>query len=257
MLEIQLPLFPPELTLINKQISFQKRDARIYYFHGLFPLFFHDEKDLKTFRFITSQLVVSGRVKGIEVSKAFGVSYISVKRNVKLLRKEGPEGFFKKLKVRSAHVLIEEVLERAQKLLDKGHNPSEVARRLDLKADTVRKAVRHGRLRKKGKEKKAKEGQTKSERAVIDGQAEMGIACTRKEERVQAALGELAEAEPVFETNKDVKSAGVLLALPSLLLNGLLKQCSEFFSLPKGYYGLQPLLMILAFVAYVTVMPGN
>ena len=35
----------------------------------------------------------------------------------------------------------------------------------------------------------------------------MGIACTRKEERVQAALGELAEAEPVFETNKDVKSA--------------------------------------------------
>jgi hypothetical protein len=59
---------------------------------------------------------------------------------------------------------------------------------------------------------------TKSERAIIDVQAEMGIGCTRKEERVQAALGELAEVEPVFETNKDVKSAGVLLALPSLLL---------------------------------------
>jgi hypothetical protein len=81
----------------------------------------------------------------------------------------------------------------------------------------------------------------------------MGIACTRKEERVQAALGGLAEAEPVFETNKDVKSAGVLLALPSLLLNGLLKQCNQFFSLPKGYYGLQSLLMILAFVAILRI----
>ena len=81
----------------------------------------------------------------------------------------------------------------------------------------------------------------------------MGIACTRKEERVQAALGELAEAEPVFEINKDVKSAGVLLALPALLLNGLLKQSSQFFSLPKGYYGLQSLLMILAFVAILRI----
>jgi len=35
MLKMQLPLFPPELTFINKQISFQKRDGRIYYFHGL------------------------------------------------------------------------------------------------------------------------------------------------------------------------------------------------------------------------------
>ena len=81
----------------------------------------------------------------------------------------------------------------------------------------------------------------------------MGIACTRKEERVQAALGELAEAEPVFEINKDVKSAGVLLALPALLLNGLLKQSSQFFSLPKGYYGLQSLLMTLAFVAILRI----
>jgi predicted transcriptional regulator len=159
MLKIQLPLFPPELTFVNKQISFQKRDGRIYYFHGLFPLFSHEESDLKSFRFITSQLVVSGNVKQIEIANAFGVSYISVKRNVKRLREEGGEGFFKKAKDRSPHVLTDEVVEKIQEFLDAGNTPSEVAKKLDLKANTIRKAIQAGRLRKK-KQKTTMEQQT-------------------------------------------------------------------------------------------------
>lgn len=258
MLKIQLPLFPPELTFINNQVSFQKREGRIYYFHGLFPLFSHEEKDLHSFRFITSQLVVSGRVKEIEVAKAFGVSYISVKRSVKRLREEGPKGFYKKAKARSPHVLTGEVLEKAQKLLDQGHKPVEIAKELDLKANTVRKAVQAGRLHVKAQDNQTTEEQrpqpqTKSKRAVLDSQAGMGIGCTRQDERVAAAFGELAKAEPVFQENVDVKSAGVLLALPSLLLNGLLKNCDKFFSIPKGSYGLQSLLIILAFVAILRI----
>lgn len=258
MLKIQLPLFPPELTFINNQVSFQKKEGKIYYFHGLFPLFSHEEKDLHSFRFITSQLVVSGRVKEIEVAKAFGVSYISVKRSVKRLREEGLNGFYKKAKARSAHVLTREVLEKAQKLLDQGDKPVEVAKKLDLKANTVRKAVQAGQLRARVQDNQAPEeqkpkAQTKSARAVLDSQAGMGMGCTRQEDRVQAAFGELAEANPVFKENVDVKSAGVLLALPSLLLNGLLKNCDQFFSIPKGYYGLQSLLIILAFVAILRI----
>jgi transposase len=151
MLKMQLPLFPPELTFINRQISFQKRDGKIYYFHGLFPLFSHKESDLKSFRLITSELVVSGNVKQIEIAKAFGVTYISVKRSVKLLRKEGPEGFFKKeeAKDRTPHVLTDEVVEKVQGYLDKGYSSSEIAGKLNLKANTIRKAIQAGRLRKK------------------------------------------------------------------------------------------------------------
>jgi hypothetical protein len=156
MLKIQLPLFPPELTFVNKEISYQKKDGQVYYFHGFFPLFFHEEKDLKSFRFISSQLVVSGRVKQIEISRAFGVSYISVKRSVKLLREKGPEGFFKKAKARSPHILIPDVVEKAQKFLDKGDKPEEVARKLDLKANTVRKAIQDGRLRKREQDNEGK-----------------------------------------------------------------------------------------------------
>ena len=150
MLTIQLPLFPPELTFINRQISFQKKDGKVYYFHGLFPLFTHEEGDLKSFRLITSQLVMSGNVKQIEIAEAFGVTYISVKRSVDLLRKEGPKGFFKKdIKARTSHVLTGEVVEKVQGYLDKRYSPSEIAGKLNLKANTIRKAIQSGRLRKK------------------------------------------------------------------------------------------------------------
>lgn len=150
MLTIQLPLFPPELTFISRQISFQKKDGIVYYFHGLFPLFTHEEGDLKSFRLITSQLVMSGNVKQIEIAKAFGVTYISVKRSVNLLRKEGPKGFFKKdVKARTSHVLTGEVVEKVQGYLDKGYSPSEIAGKLNLKANTIRRAIQSGRLRKK------------------------------------------------------------------------------------------------------------
>jgi len=81
----------------------------------------------------------------------------------------------------------------------------------------------------------------------------MGIGCTREEERVEAAFGVLNGAEPIFNSDIDVKSAGVLFALPSLLLNGLLKYTKEHLSLPKGYYSLQSLLIILAFVALLRI----
>jgi transposase len=164
MLTMQLPLFPPELTFINRQISFQKKDGKVYYFHGLFPLFSHEESDLKSFRLITSQLAVSGNVKLIEIAKAFGVTYISVKRSVNLLRKEGPEGFFKKeeAKPRTPHVLTGEVVEKVQRYLDKGYSPSEIAGKLNLKANTIQKAIQAGRLRKKKQKITVQQGMNKS-----------------------------------------------------------------------------------------------
>lgn len=154
--QIQLPLFSPELTEINKRLSFQKREGKIYYFHYLTPLFSHEEEDLQSFRFFTSQLVINGSVKEIEISRAFGVPYITVKRSVKRLKEEGAVGFFKKRKGRTAHILTEEIMEKAQNLLNKENKPAEVARKLDLKANTIRKAIQSGRLKKKKKLQKEK-----------------------------------------------------------------------------------------------------
>ncbi len=147
--QILLPIFPPCLTFINPRVGFEKKDGRIYYFHGLLPVFSHDESDLESFRFITSQLVIGGNVKEIEIVRAFGVSYISVKRNVRRLREQGAQGFFKPKKGRSAHILTPEIITKAQRLLNSGHTIPEVGKRLNLKANTLRKAIQAGRLHKK------------------------------------------------------------------------------------------------------------
>ncbi len=144
-----LPIFPPGLNYINDHVGFEERDGQVYYFHGMMPVFSHAKEDLASFRFITSQLVVGGNVKLIEISKAFGISYINVKRNAAKLRKEGSESFFKPARGRTAHVLTPEIMEKAQRLLYKGYNAAEVGRRLTIKAPTIRKAIQAGKLKRK------------------------------------------------------------------------------------------------------------
>jgi transposase len=78
---------------------------------------------------------------------------VTVKRAVKRYREEGPKGFYAQRKTRGAAVLTAEVVAGAQSLLDDGLETAEVARRLELKPDTLSKAVRAGRLHKPSKKK--------------------------------------------------------------------------------------------------------
>lgn len=86
-----------------------------------------------------------------------------------------------------------------------------------------------------------------------DSRAAMGLGCTREQERAEAARGLLDGAPPAFQPGQDVKSAGVLFALPALLCNGLLTFSEEHFRLPRGYYSLSSLLIVLAFAALLRV----
>jgi len=85
----------------------------------------------------------------------------------------------------------------------------------------------------------------------MDAQAAegMGTACTRVEERTLAAFG-ICDGAPVgFEPCLDVPKGGVLCALPSLLMNGLLEGVEEFESKVKGYYLCFHIVILLAFMA--------
>ena len=92
--QISLAFFPDEITLINSCVGFQKREGIVYYFNGSMPIYQHPENDIRSFRLFTSQLVVNGNAKQVEIVKAFGVSDISVKRWVKRYKEEGSQGFF-------------------------------------------------------------------------------------------------------------------------------------------------------------------
>ncbi len=116
------------------------------YIYGNLPIFAHDINHLKTFRMISSQLYVNGSATQAEICRAFGVSKISVKRSVKLYREKGIAGFFEKPRRRGPAVLTPPVLEKVQECFDSGLSIPETSRKLSLKADTLRKAVRAGKL---------------------------------------------------------------------------------------------------------------
>jgi hypothetical protein len=77
----------------------------------------------------------------------------------------------------------------------------------------------------------------------------MGRGACDTEGRMAASLGALEAVAPDFQSALDVPNGGVLLALPALLGVGLLANTERHFSLPRGYYGLDSLFLLLAFMA--------
>jgi transposase-like protein len=144
--QIQLPLFPNNVTHITPELAFIKADGKITYFNGSMPVFSHAEEDLKTFRMITSQFCVNGNATQADIARAFGITKISVKRAVKIYRTQGTKGFYQPRHVRGATVLTKAVLENVQEQLINGVSVSNIAKEFGLKENTLKKAIRAGRL---------------------------------------------------------------------------------------------------------------
>jgi hypothetical protein len=81
----------------------------------------------------------------------------------------------------------------------------------------------------------------------------MGYGATRSLERVAAAMGELEAAPVIFQAARDIPQGGVLLALPALVAVGLLRHSAEQYKLPKGFYGLRSVFVLLALMALARI----
>jgi transposase-like protein len=141
-----LPMFPADVTEINDVVSFAKREGTVYYFNGPMPVFSHAESDRASCRMFTSQMVINGNCTQAQLVRAFGISVISMKRYVKQYRQSGAAGFFKVRAARQPRVLTPAVRQKAQELIQQGHGRNAVARELGLKSDTLRKAIKAGRI---------------------------------------------------------------------------------------------------------------
>ena len=249
MSQMILPLIPKGSTQINGRICVFRDDRKWTYYVGLYPVYCHDAEDIRMFRMVTAQLVESGACRQVDIVKAFGVSKRSVIRAVKKLRENGAGAFFVSCQGRRGGTfLTPEVIERAQSLLDQGINRKEISEELEVKYATLKKAINDGRLKEPDGYKSAA---TKSDRSAIDMVAAdgMGVACTRVNERILASLGKCIGASIRFETCLDVPKGGVLCALPTLLLNGLLHKSEDLLGRLTGYYTTFHILLLLAFMS--------
>ena len=150
--QLQLPIFPSGTKEINQDVGVQCQAGKVVYLHGHLPVYQHEETDLKSFRLFTSQMVANGTARAREVVEAFGVPMGTVKRYVSLFRTEGAASFYaSKARKRSETKLTAEVKEKAQGLLNAGHNVANVSRETGVVATTLHKALRAKRLEPKKK----------------------------------------------------------------------------------------------------------
>jgi transposase len=244
-----LPLIPTGATQISDMVSVYRNDQRWTYYVGTLPVYYHDSGDSRMFKLVTAQMIEAGLCRQIDIIRTFGVSKNSVIRAVNKLRQGGIEAFFKKRQGRKGgKVLTAKVLGRAQDLLDQGYNRRQVAQELGVKYDTLRKALKDGRLTESDKNEVSV---SKSSRTTADMDAAqgLGVACTRTDERTLASLGRLVGASVDFQTCLDVPKAGVLCAIPALLSNGLFEGAEQMLGKVSGYYTVFHILLLLALMA--------
>jgi len=92
---------------------------------------------------------------------------------------------------------------------------------------------------------------TKGERSVIDDKQDIGKACSNVMGRILSfKTGMPAQIE--FADQLDLTHAGVLLSLPALLSNGLLRYEKDFYP-DTGYYSIKEVFITLAFLVLLRV----
>jgi hypothetical protein len=79
------------------------------------------------------------------------------------------------------------------------------------------------------------------------------VGTLRTMDRLAAAVGWLTSAPLQFQSVNDVPMGGVVCALPALLAFGLLRHTHDTFSLPKGFYPIETIFLVLAFLALARI----
>lgn len=144
--EVQLPVFPAGSVEITRELACRSEDEQVVYYNGYLPVFTHAKKDLASFRLFTSQLIVQGSATQGDISKAFGVPLVAIKRATKLFREQGAKGFFRPKARREGSKLTAQKLEQARLLIVNGHPLPVVSQQTGVLSDTLRKAIAAGRL---------------------------------------------------------------------------------------------------------------
>ena len=267
-LQQRLLFLPKGAEMISAHLAAGRHDGRLTFFDASGPIFSCREDDEGALRFAAAMLTEPslGLAGPSQIAKVVGRHRSRVHDYRQRLREGGSEALeVKRRGPRGPSKLKGDVLARAQKFLNAGESNRQVAKRVGVSELTIRKGLKEARLvRPQHAQQKssltacapprARTTSTPRQRADEDAACSGGVAVKREEERALAPTGRLLEALPQFSACESVAKAGVLVALPALLGQGLVDVGQQVYSgLQKGYYGLTSMLLTFGLMALVRI----
>ena len=148
-MQLQLPLFPAEATLISDCVGVCEKEGIVQYIVNGLPVFAHGKDDLNAFRYITSNFIHQKLCRKVDIERCFNVSSDTVSRSYKKFVEKGESGFFGGDNHKgTAHKIIGDRKDRIQRKLDKGQSVNSIAKEEGVRESTIRYSIEHGYLKK-------------------------------------------------------------------------------------------------------------
>jgi|SRR5580692_2651905 hypothetical protein len=149
-MQLRLPLFPKEATLISSFVGVYEQDGLVQYIVNGLPVYAHPVNDHNSFHFITSNFIEQKLCLKSEVERCFQISPETVKNWHRKFVERGADAFFGEdvRKGGTAHKIIGDRKLRIQKKLDKGQSNLSIAKEEGVAESAIRYAIGKGYLKK-------------------------------------------------------------------------------------------------------------
>jgi transposase len=260
-----MPLLPADAEFVSVHLAAARSDERITFFDASGPIFTCRLDDETALRFAAVMLTEQqlDLATPSQIADVLNRHRSRVHDYCKRYRDGGIEALeVRRRGPRGASKLKGTVLARAQKFINQGKSNCAVAKLVGVSEQTIRKGLKEQRLVRpqqrvvdtsnQGTDDEAPS--TPRKRSDEDASCVGGVATKREEERGLAPTGLLVEAAPKFEAAESVAKAGVLVALPALLGQGLLDVGQQVYDgLKNGYYGLTSMLLTFGLMALMRI----
>ena len=262
-LRSELPLLPERAVILSPDLALVREGERLVLFNASGPIYQCREEDRVAVRLGAALAIDLGLAPMTVLAEALDLHRATLHRDQVKYTSGGAEGLRQKKRgPKGPHKLTPAALRKAQRVLDGGGSLRKAGECAGVSEFAIRHAIKGRLLRRSSmgdsrparKDADAKGMTGPRERAAVDQACQAGVATKRELDRVLAATGKLVEAEPEFETVEGVAGAGVLLALPALLHEGLCEVGSEVYAkLRNGFFGLRSVLLTFAFMALLRI----
>jgi hypothetical protein len=253
--QFHLPVPPEGAEEINAVVARVRARGQVAYFASGVPVFVHADDDRVGQRIAAGQLMALGLARQDELSAAFAVNRSTLYRQGRKLATTGVLGVVDgKRGPRGPHRFTPDKRQRVTQWLGEGMSIRQAAQQVGVTEGTIRHALRRGAVRPAAETRPVGRLDGPRKRSARDAGAAGGVAVQRHGERALARLGRLAEAAPQFVAAEAVRYGGALLALPALLMLGVLEAGEQTYgTLKKAFYGLRATLLMLAFMALLRI----